>query len=125
MQAKNNVTVQDQRAPLLKPGETCWKLAQASRVAILLDNAAYFAAAKTALLQARQSITLIGWAFDPRVRLEPETAQPSQVDEIGALLNALIDERPELDIRVLIWNAALPLKYAKQGYPKRARRELD
>ena len=60
----------------LQPGLTCWRRERAGRVAVLHDGAAYFAAARAALLRARESITLIGWSFDPRVRLLQVPHQP-------------------------------------------------
>ncbi|MXQ14793.1 hypothetical protein [Microvirga makkahensis] len=52
--------IQSQTASLLRPGETCWRTEHASRMAFLLDNSAYFAAAKAPLYQARHSILLLG-----------------------------------------------------------------
>ena len=42
----------------------------AGRVALLMENAAYFAALREALENARESVLLLGWQFDPRTRLD-------------------------------------------------------
>lgn len=106
-------------AALLKPGRNCWLVERADRVSFLIDNAAYFAAAKSAMLKARRSILLLGWEFDPRRRLNPE-AEGSQADQIGELLIRLANERPELTVSVLIWNAALGIALGKRMMPQRA-----
>lgn len=106
---------------LLQPG-TCWRTARADRVTFLLDSAAYFAAAMSAIRQARRSILLLGWSFDPRTRLQPG---PEDVigapDEIGNVLKSLAKERQELDVRVLIWKSALPISASQNFFPHRAR----
>ncbi|HEX2135735.1 MAG TPA: phospholipase D-like domain-containing protein [Microvirga sp.] len=106
--------------PLLRPGETCWRIERADRVALLVDGAAYFSAAKAALLKARRSILLLGWDFDPRTRLSPDVDDPRGDDTVGALLLRLQKER-DLDIRLLIWDMALPLAARHEFYPQRAR----
>lgn len=106
-------------APLINPGDTCWRVERANRAAFLCDNAAYFAAAKAALLKARRSILLIGWEFDHRCRLDP-VAPSSGPDRIGDVLHTLALERPALDVRVLVWDAALAVALGKRMMPQRA-----
>ncbi|MBL6459104.1 phospholipase [Belnapia sp. T6] len=105
---------------LLRPGETCWRIEPAGRVAVLLDSAAYFAAAKAAMLRAERSILLLGWDFDPRTRLCPNTAATEPPDEIGPLLTGLAAHRRDLDVRVLIWDIPLLITVGRQFFPKRA-----
>lgn len=111
---------------LLRQGETCWRLASADRVALLVDSASYFATVKAALANARHSILLLGWTFDPRTRLDPlgrfQTPGP---DRIGDFLNHLSAGRPALDVRVLIWNMALPFMLRSRLFPQRAGLWLD
>ncbi|UEM19800.1 phospholipase D-like domain-containing protein [Skermanella mucosa] len=94
-------------------------------MALLLDNATYFTAVKAVLEQARRSILLIGWMFDPRTCLNPGDENPQSSVEIGSLLNTLARERPELDIRLLIWDAALPITASRHGFPQRGKGWLD
>lgn len=109
--------------PLLRPGETCWRVEEGGRTAFLLDSAAYFAAAKEAMLRARRSILLLGWDFDPRTRLCPGAAGsgPGSAlpDEIGALLKALVARRPELDVRVLIWDMPMLIAGSRDLSPRK------
>ena len=108
---------------LLHPGETCWRVETADRVAMLVDSSAYFTAALSAMRRARRSIFLLGWGFDPRTRLRPDPSGDEHgPDEIGALLPRLAALRPELDIRLLIWKSALPISASQRFFPHRARR---
>ena len=107
---------------LLQPGSTTWRTDRAGRIAMLLDSGAYFAAAKAAMKKAKRSIHLLGWAFDPLTRLEPdEHGEGPDSDQVGLFLKALADERPDLDIRVLIWKSALPIAASQHFFPHRAR----
>jgi phosphatidylserine/phosphatidylglycerophosphate/cardiolipin synthase-like enzyme len=106
---------------LLEPG-CYWRKARADRVCFLLDSAAYFAAAMAVIRQARRSILLLGWSFDPRTRLQPG---PEDVvgapDEIGNVLKSLAEQRQDLDVRVLIWKSALPISASQNFFPHRAK----
>lgn len=84
---------------------------------LLIDNAAYFGAAREALLSARQQVWIVGWQFEPQTRLRPDIDD----ETLGGLLKRIADERPELDLRVLIWRAALPIALAERGMPFLAR----
>lgn len=106
-------------APVLRPGLTCCRVEQADKAAFLIDAAAYYVAARAAMLAARRSIVLLGWDFDPRVRLVPD----SDPETLGALLARLVETRPELEVRVLRWDMPVPLAFNK--YPKLALRLRD
>ena len=107
---------------LARPGETCWTRARADRVKFLVDGQAYFAALRDALIGARRSIHLLGWSFDPRVTLAPAPAgQDDLSPEIGHLLTRLVQDRPGLDVRLLVWRSALPISATQGFFPHRAR----
>jgi len=106
----------------LEPGKTCWRIDRAGRVAFLVDAQDYFAAVRTVLQSARRSIHLIGWGFDPRTRLQPDGFErPHDPDELGEMLIALADSRPDLDVRLLIWKSALPIAASQEFFPHKAR----
>ena len=108
---------------LLRPGETCWRQARAERAAFLIDNEAYFNAVFEAFQQARRSILLLGWGFDPRTRLFPDGYDgPDDPDEVGRILVDLACSRPELDVRLLIWKSALPISASQEFFPHKARK---
>jgi phospholipase D1/2 len=97
----------DQRAGILKPGTTCWRVAKAHKVAVIVDAAAYFAAAKAAMLNAKRSVLLIGWDFDARIKLEPDKPASDVPDELGKFLGFIVKRRPEVQVRVLRWDLSI------------------
>jgi len=105
----------------LQPDETCWRIEQAGRIAFLVDAQDYFTAVREALAQARHSVLLLGWGFDPRTRLQPDGFEgPDDPDEVGHVLLRMAKERPELDVRLLIWKSALPIAASQEFFPHRA-----
>jgi phosphatidylserine/phosphatidylglycerophosphate/cardiolipin synthase-like enzyme len=109
---------------LLLPGKICWRRERADRVALLIDCADYFAAVKVALEQARRSILIVGWSFDPRTRLTPAASSLHEPSTIGGVLRAVKARRPELEIRLLIWDMVWPLSASREFTPERIRLEL-
>ncbi|MGQ7792347.1 phospholipase D-like domain-containing protein [Faunimonas sp. B44] len=110
-------------ASILVPGRNCWRVERATRAALLVDAISYFAAAKAAMRKAERSIMLIGWDYDPRIRLEPHRNDAEEPDRLGDLLEWLVAHRPGLEVRVLRWDMPLPLGIAK--HPKLALRIRD
>ncbi len=99
--------------PLLRPGETCWRVARAERAALLLDGEAYFRRLREALLAARRDIFILGWDFDPRLELlrgePPPDGAPTR---LGELLDHIVSRLPLRGTRpffpprvyVLLWD---------------------
>jgi phosphatidylserine/phosphatidylglycerophosphate/cardiolipin synthase-like enzyme len=111
---------------VLIPGETCWRTETAGRCAFLVDTEAYFTALYEAFQKARRSILVLGWGFDPRTRLFPDGYDgPDDPDEVGHVLLRLSRERPELDIRLLIWKSALPVAATQEFFPHKARKWFE
>lgn len=94
----------DTAQPLLRPGETCWTIARANRVAVIIDAADYFATVREAVLNATHSVLLIGWDFDTRVKLGRSGGRSKVPDKLGKFLTWVIEQRPELRIFVLRWD---------------------
>ena len=93
--------------PILRPGETCWRLASASRFAVIVDAADYFAALKAAIRRARHAIYLIGWDFDTRIALEHDSAEEEAPNRLGEVINAAVERCPDLQVYVLKWDLGL------------------
>lgn len=96
----------DQAGSLLRPGDTCWRVERADRMAVIVDAQDYFRTLKHALLNARHQVLLIAWDFDTRIRLEPDKDQPTPKgapDKLGRYLAWLIRGRPDLQVHVLKW----------------------
>ncbi|HJS87611.1 MAG TPA: phospholipase D-like domain-containing protein [Acetobacteraceae bacterium] len=91
---------------ILRPGETCWKLAHAGRMAVIIDAAAYFTHLKAAILNARHSILLIGWDFDTRVALDRDHPDPGLPNRLGPLLTHAVTHNRQLRVYALRWDLA-------------------
>ena len=90
----------EKQRPLLRPGETCWRLEQAHQIAVAVDTAAYFRAFCEACEQAHRSIFILGWDFDRRERLGRHPGAP----RLGHFLCQLLRENPRLHIYLLVWD---------------------
>jgi len=91
-------------AAVLREGRNCWRITRADRAAVLVDAASYFAHLHDALLCARQSILILGWDFDGRIRLKP---QDEDCPTLGELLRTLVETNPALHVDILVWSVAV------------------
>ena len=91
---------------ILKPGYNCWRVAKARRAAVLVDAADYYRNLHSALSRAQRSITILGWDFDGRIKLCPDRG-PEECRELGPFLRDLVEARPELEVRILVWSVAV------------------
>jgi phosphatidylserine/phosphatidylglycerophosphate/cardiolipin synthase-like enzyme len=89
---------------ILREGSNCWRIAPAKRAAVLIDGADYYAQLDKVLRRAQKSIFIVGWDFDAGIRLRPE--QPDS-PKLGDFLRSLVEERPNLEVRVLVWSVAV------------------
>ena len=91
---------------ILEPGHNVWSVTEAWRATALQDAAAYFGTLRRAMLAARQSIIIVGWDIDSRVALVGEAGRPEDKlpAALGPFLTALARRRPELSIRLLLWD---------------------
>ena len=88
------------QSPIIKPGHNAWRTAVADRLSVLVDGQAYLRALEGVLKHARREIWIIGWDFNPDIPMRPD--QPGS-PTLGAYLLRLVEERPDLTIRVLVW----------------------
>ena len=126
---------QDDSTPrILQPGMTCWRIAHAARLRVIVDAAAYFAAIRAAILEARHTVMLIGWDFDTRIRLDPGDSTGEAPDRLGRFLEWVVANRPELKVYVLKWDlgvlralgrGATPLMVLDWVSSRRIRFKLD
>lgn len=115
-----SLSADEQNEPWLAPGENCWRVETAGRFAVLMENAAYFEALRSALEKAQRSVVMLGWQFDPRTRLDPETEPSDHQAEIGHQLRMLVKARPDVDVRLLIWKSPLVIAASQGFFPHRA-----
>jgi phosphatidylserine/phosphatidylglycerophosphate/cardiolipin synthase-like enzyme/uncharacterized membrane protein YdjX (TVP38/TMEM64 family) len=92
---------------------TCWRTDQAHRASVIVDGAAYYAALRSSFLKAKKSITIVGWDIDSRAPLRPletdapDDGAPAAPETLGALLAFIAERRPDIEIRILLWNYSI------------------
>src|SRR5690606_11778526 len=91
-------------AALLRPGETCWRIARADRLAVIVDAADYFATVRAAAQQATHSLLMIGWDFDTRIELGRPDRESDVPNRLGRFLSWVVEHRPELQVHILRWD---------------------
>ena len=97
---------------MLETGRNCWRIEQARRASLIVDGADYFRLVRQAMAEARSQILLIGWDFDTRINLAPESTDGPT--ELGAFISWLPKQRPGLQIYILKWDVGA-LKLLERG----------
>ena len=101
---------------MLTPGRNCWRIERAHRLAFLIDGAAYFAAARAAIMRAQRCVFLLGWDFDSRVPLVPQ-AEDGYPLELGEFLKEVVCRRRELQVYILSWDFAMLFALDREWVP--------
>lgn len=109
---------------LMSPGHNIWRKARADRAKVLVDAATYYGALRIALQEARHSIHIVGWDVDSRTRLVGESGVPDDdlPAELGDFLDALVRRRPQLQIRILLWDYSVFFADEREPLPELALR---
>lgn len=83
-----------------------WRTEVATRATMLRDAAPYFGALREAMLKAKHQIAIVGWDIDSRTPLvgPSGTADDDYPVHLGAFLSALVQDRPDLTVHVLLWD---------------------
>lgn len=107
---------------LLCPGRNAWRVEQAHRAAVLIDGAAYFPAVREALKKARRSIFIVGWDIDSRCRLVGRDCEANDGLPLpfAEFLGALVRERPDLTVHVLLWDYSVVYALEREFSPTMA-----
>ncbi|OWJ62106.1 hypothetical protein BWR60_30285, partial [Inquilinus limosus] len=104
---------------VLRPHHNVWRIEHARRAAVLVDAAAYYGALRSAMRQARHRILVIGWDIDSRTPLVGPESEPADglPRILGDFLCALVRERPELSVKLLLWNYSLYYALEREPLP--------
>ncbi|HZZ70372.1 MAG TPA: phospholipase D-like domain-containing protein [Phenylobacterium sp.] len=103
---------------LLEPGNTCWRRETSARAALIVDMADYFDAAMAAMREAKHTVHLLNWAFEPQTLFHPQPGCTGPEDDrIANFLKRLARDNPGLDVRVLCWQSALPVAATQNWFP--------
>jgi phosphatidylserine/phosphatidylglycerophosphate/cardiolipin synthase-like enzyme len=86
---------------------------------VLVDGAAYFHAMRAAMEKAERSILLLGWDFDPHVRLEADGADGT-TEPLCNLMERWLNRNSGLQIHILIWDMAWVFAVQRRDAPQHA-----
>lgn len=107
-----------QKDSLLCPGENCWRVEHAARVAFLVDGEDYFRAVRAAAARAQRSIFILAWDVDSRMELAPGAPEDGLPRPLGEFLNALVKRTRRLHIHVLNWDFAVIFAVDREFLPE-------
>src|ERR1043166_2391353 len=104
---------------LFKTGHNAWRIEHTHRAAILIDAGAFFGAVRTALLQAKRSVFVIGWDLDSRTKLVGEdcAAPDGWPVTLREFLVRLVRERPERPVYLLAWVCGVLCGVGREPFP--------
>jgi phospholipase D1/2 len=101
---------------VLDPGRNCWRLAKASRFALLIDGSNYYQTLAQCLEQARRTVVIVGWDLDSRVRLGPAGGEEQLIPPLSEFFPAVAAQNPDLNIFISSWH--FPLLFANVRDPR-------
>lgn len=84
--------------------QSFWRVADASKLSVIIDADDYFRHARTAMLGAKRRIMLIGWDFDARIRLTDGDRLAGEPEAVGDFIHWLVERTPALEVFLLRWD---------------------
>jgi phosphatidylserine/phosphatidylglycerophosphate/cardiolipin synthase-like enzyme/uncharacterized membrane protein YdjX (TVP38/TMEM64 family) len=91
---------------IAQPGRNCWRVERASHFHCIQDAADYFRLVRRSLLEAQNTVFILGWDITAQIDLEPdlkpqENNPPTRLDK---LLAYIARRRPQLRCYILTWD---------------------
>lgn len=104
---------------LLQPERNVWRVARAERAAVLIDGASYYAALRAAMIKAQRLIVIAGWDIHSQTRLVGESgrADDGYPERFAPFLAALVKEKPDLAIHILLWDFSVLYAVERDVFP--------
>jgi phospholipase D1/2 len=106
---------------VLQAERNAWRIERAGRVAVLA-NAVYYGALRNAMLKAQRSIHIVAWDLDSRTPLlgESGSADDGLPELLGDFVSALVRRRPQLQVRLLLWDYSILYAFERELMPIRS-----
>jgi len=93
----------------------CWEIAQAEKIAFLIDGENYFRAFAEACEAARNNIFILGWDIDSRIALRRDGNGKGEM--LGIFLNRLARQKKQLNIYILDWDFVMFYVFTREILP--------
>lgn len=97
----------EEREKLVEVGRNAWRIERAQAFAPLVDGEEVFAAVRSSMIKARRRICILAWEFHSQAVMRRDGEDDGYPAELGPFLDALLEEREELEVFVLVWDYAL------------------
>jgi phospholipase D1/2 len=91
-------------ALLVEAGRNCWRVDRADRFYCIQDAAEYFRLVRLAILQARESVFILGWDIWAHLDLVPEGSDGEAPTRLDRVLAYAARRRPSLRCYILTWD---------------------
>lgn len=82
-----------------------------------MDGENYFRTLHTAISQAQSAVYILAWDIDSRLRLVRGETHTDLPAELGELINAVLKQKPELNIYILNWDWAMLYTLEREWLP--------
>lgn len=102
---------------ILSETRNCWKVARATRAALIVDAERYYRALRESLQEAQDSVFIIGWDLHSQLRLVRDGTADGLPVELGSLLDELARRRSSLRIYILSWDFAMIYAMEREFFP--------
>jgi phosphatidylserine/phosphatidylglycerophosphate/cardiolipin synthase-like enzyme/uncharacterized membrane protein YdjX (TVP38/TMEM64 family) len=102
---------------ILEEGKNCWRIRKATRVAFVVDAAAYFDAFARSAAQATESILIVGWDIDSRIRLFPAEERDGLPSKLWEFMKAVVKRQKKLHVHILEWDFAVIFALERKLFP--------
>lgn len=115
---RTDTTVAEERdsgkaGSIFDPEKTCWRVARADRLSLIVDAADYFRVLRKVFIAARRELLLIGWDFDFELEMLPGESDEDGCapdgfpNQLGDFIEAVVEDAPDLHVYLLKWNGAV------------------
>lgn len=84
---------------------------------MLVDGEEYFTALRKAIVNAQQTVFILGWDIDSRMKLVPGGANDGFPEPLAEFLHAVVDARRHLRVYVLSWDFAMLYAFEREWLP--------
>jgi phosphatidylserine/phosphatidylglycerophosphate/cardiolipin synthase-like enzyme/uncharacterized membrane protein YdjX (TVP38/TMEM64 family) len=104
---------------VFEPDRNVWRVARVKRAAVLVDGANYFGALRRAMIKAERSILIAGWDIHSQTRLVGPSGETGDgyPAEFAEFLAAIVNERPELNVCLLLWDFSVLYAAERDPFP--------
>lgn len=103
---------------IIQPSVNCWQVAQAEQASFIIDGAAYYRALHEAMATAQHSIIIVGWDLHSNVELIREKSESTTPSALGAYLDYLVRQTPQLNIYLLSWDFSMIYAMEREFFPR-------